>query len=84
METIEPQLDKNLPFESRTLRSFRRALRRKDQLVLDDLIAAAQKHTAAIVHSGRDSAFEVVLLAMLLEQHREVARLKALLGQEQG
>lgn len=54
---------------------FRRALRRQDQLVLDDLFASAQKHLAAAAYASHALPFETFLLAMLLEEHKEVLRL---------
>jgi hypothetical protein len=55
---------------------FRRALRRSDQLVLDDLFAAAHQHLAAAAYASHALPFEVLLLAMLLEEHKEVMRLR--------
>ncbi|MGD0879807.1 MAG: hypothetical protein ABSA01_16900 [Anaerolineales bacterium] len=55
---------------------FRRALRRSDQLALDDLFASARQHTAAAQYATHALPFEVFLLAMLLEEHKEVMKLK--------
>ena len=55
---------------------FRRALRRGDQTVLDDLFAAAHQHLAAAAYAAHAQPFEVFLLAMLLEEHKEVLRLR--------
>jgi hypothetical protein len=57
---------------------FRRALRRRDQLALDDLFAAARLHLAAAAYAGHALPFEIFLLAMLLEEHKEVIRLRSL------
>jgi hypothetical protein len=65
--------------EQAAFTNFRRALRRDDQRAFDSLFAAARKHTAAISQANHALPFEAVLLAMLLEQAREVERLKALL-----
>ena len=56
----------------------RRALRRRDQLALDDLFAAARLHLAAAAYAGHALPFEIFLLAMLLEEHKEVIRLRSL------
>ncbi len=56
---------------------FRRALRRRDQLALDDLFAAARQHLAAAAYAGHALPFEIFLLAMLLEEHKEVIRLRS-------
>jgi hypothetical protein len=57
---------------------FRRALRRRDQISLDDLFAAARQHLAAAAYAGHALPFEIFLLAMLLEEHKEVIRLRSL------
>jgi hypothetical protein len=62
--------------EQGTFNRFRRALRRNDQLVLDDLFAHAHKHLAAAAYAAHALPFEVLLLAMLLEEHKEVMRLR--------
>jgi len=55
---------------------FRRALRRSDQLVLDDLFSAAHQHLAAAQYASHALPFEVFLLSMLIEEHKEVMRLR--------
>lgn len=55
---------------------FRRALRRSDQLVLDDLFTSARQHLAAAQYAAHALPFEVFLLSMLLEEHKEVMRLR--------
>jgi hypothetical protein len=62
---------------------FRRALRRSDQLVVDDLFAAAQKHLAAAAYAAHALPFETFLLAMLLEEHKETMRLRQLIEEMQ-
>lgn len=55
---------------------FRRALRRGDQQVFDDLFASARKHLSAASYASHALPFETFLLAMLLEEHKEVLRLQ--------
>ena len=55
---------------------FRRALRRSDQLALDDLFVSARQHLAATQYATHALPFEVMLLAMLLEEHKEVMKLR--------
>ncbi len=55
---------------------FRRALRSRDQRALDDLFAAARKHLSAASYASHALPFETFLLAMLLEEHKEVMRLR--------
>ena len=64
--------------EQQSFARFRRALRRSDQLVLDDLFAAAHQHLAAASYASHALPFEVLLLSMLLEEHKEVTRLRRL------
>lgn len=62
--------------EKEELNRFRRALRRSDQLALDDLFASAQKHLAAAAYAAHALPFETFLICMLLEEHKEVMRLR--------
>jgi hypothetical protein len=55
---------------------FRRALRRSDQLALDDLFTSARQHLAAAQYAAHALPFEVFLLSMLLEEHKEVMRMR--------
>ena len=59
---------------------FRRALRRSDQKALDDLFAAAHKHLAAAAYASHALPFEIFLLSMLLEEHKQVLRMRYLLN----
>jgi hypothetical protein len=63
--------------EQHSFAHFRRALRRADQQALDDLFASARKHLAAAAYAADALPMETFLLAMLLEQHKEILRLKA-------
>lgn len=65
--------------EQAAFANFRRTLRREDQRHFDTLFAHARQHTAAISQANHALPFETILLAMLLEQAKEVARLKSLL-----
>jgi hypothetical protein len=64
--------------EQEAFSRFRRALRRSDQLALDDLFAAARNHLAAAAYAANALPMETFLLAMLLEEHKEVIRLRTL------
>ena len=61
--------------EEDALRRFRRALRRADQQALDELFDAAHHHLAAAAYAGSATPFEIFLLAMLLEEHKQIQRL---------
>ncbi|MBI9043950.1 MAG: hypothetical protein JEZ06_05670 [Anaerolineaceae bacterium] len=69
--------------EQRNFSSFRRALRRSDQLILDELFASARKHLSAAAYAADALPMETLLLSMLLEEHKEVGRLRAQLEQLQ-
>ena len=58
---------------------FRRALRRSDQLALDDLFADARQHLAAAAYAANPLPFETFLLAMLLEEHKRLLHLQNML-----
>ena len=64
-------------FDGETARwaKFRRALRREDQAVLDELFIGARRHIAAMAYASNAVPMEGVLLAMLLEERRTVNRL---------
>lgn len=63
------------------LSPFRRTLRRGDQYIFDGLFAAARRHIAAIGQAESLLPFETALLAMLLEQAKEIAILRQELDQ---
>ncbi len=65
--------------EEAALSRFRRALRRGDQLVFDDLFTAAQKHISAAAYAAHALPFETFLMAMLIEEHKEVMRLRKII-----
>jgi hypothetical protein len=77
-----PTATQILQQEESSFKNFRRALRRSDQLILDDLFARAKKHIAAITMTAHALPFEAILLAMLLEEHKEVVRLRSILGED--
>ena len=62
--------------EEEAFTRFRRALRRSDQLALDDLFSAARQHLAAAAYAANALPMETFLLAMVLEEHKEVLRLR--------
>lgn len=54
---------------------FRGALSPSDQRVLDGLFDAAHFHVAAAAYAAHPLPVEIFLLAMLVEQHKQVLRL---------
>lgn len=73
-----PSITMEFMQEQEAFGRFRRALRRSDQLALDDLFAAARNHLAAAAYASNALPMETFLLSMLLEEHKEVMRLRAL------
>jgi len=67
--------------EEQSFARFRRALRRSDQVALDDLFASAHQHLAAAQYAAHALPFEVLLLCMLLEEHKEVMTLRQKMNQ---
>ena len=51
---------------------FRRALRKEDQIIFDQLFAAARHHTAPAHYASHSTPFDSILLAMLLEAMKVV------------
>ena len=70
--------------EQESFGRFRRALRRSDQLALDDLFASARQHLSAAAYAAHALPMEIFLLSMLLEQHKEVLRLRRELDELRG
>ena len=67
--------------EEQSFARFRRALRRSDQVALDDLFASAHQHLAAAQYAAHALPFEVLLLCMMLEEHKEVMTLRQKMNQ---
>jgi hypothetical protein len=70
--------------EQQSLARFRRALRREDQIALDDLLAGSHHHLAAAAYASHLLPFEIMLLAMLVEEHKEVLDLRRRLDELTG
>ena len=71
-----PTISQQLTETEAMLSRFRRMLRKEDQYVLDGLFAQARMHIAAIGQTESLLPFEAALLAMLLEQAKEIQLLK--------
>src|SRR3990172_6859679 len=66
--------------EEESWKSYRRALRREDRAMFDELFAAARSPPAACPCSGRAVPFEAILMSILLEERRAVRELSARLA----
>ena len=66
--------------EQQALVNFRRALRREDQRIFDELFARARKHIMAINQADHVLPLEAILLAMLVELMQDLLDLKRQIG----
>lgn len=57
-------------------RKFRRALRKEDQGMLDELLADASLHRQAQAYSSWATPYEAMLVAMLLEERKRLKRVE--------
>jgi hypothetical protein len=58
--------------EEESWKQFRRALRKEDRELFDELFAAARYHTSACTCSGRAVPFDAILMSILVEERRAV------------
>lgn len=79
-----PSITQTFLMEQEAFTRFRRALRRSDQIALDDLFVSAQKHLAAAAYAAHALPLETFMLSMLLEEHKEVQRLRRQLDEITG
>ncbi len=77
---VLPQAQKfdEVKHEIASLQRFRRALRKEDQEVLDDLLDRARSHFALASTAERLTPFEFMLLSMVIEQRKEIKRLNGI------
>jgi len=71
-----PSITNAFLHEQQSLARFRRALRRSDQRALDDLFGASRHHLAAAAYASHLLPFEIMLLSMLVEEHKLVLQLQ--------
>lgn len=68
--------------ERQALANFRRTLRKEDQQIFDQLFANAQMHSTAVSQATHALPFESTMLAMLLEERKELMRLRKLVEEK--
>lgn len=61
---------------------FRRALRKEDQELFDELWRAPKVHLAAGAFIASESPLETIMMSMLLEQYKRIRRLEDELNRE--
>jgi hypothetical protein len=76
MDLSSTPKDQIIPKELESYSRFRRVLRKPDQLALDDLFNAARQHANLAQYAPHALPFEIMLLTMLLEEHKEVRKFK--------
>lgn len=54
---------------------FRRALRKNEQQLFDELFLQARRHIAAMAYLANATPMESIFLAMFIEEHRNVMAL---------
>ena len=75
-----PDLPNDLNQEIEALRRYRRALRREDQPIFDQLLAHIETHRLACQQADHLLSIEALLLTLLLEQQKQINHLKGQLG----
>lgn len=71
-----PTITDILHREEENLARFRRALRKEDQAIFDDLFVSAYKHRSAAAYAGHLLPFETFLLSMEVENLKRMNKLE--------
>jgi hypothetical protein len=79
-----PPFSQLIDAERRRWAPFRRALPKENQAAFDRLFDCAKLHVQAGVMVSRPWPFETVVMAVLLEQHKQVERVERLLHALEG
>ena len=66
--------------QQQELANFFTALRKADQEAFQDLFALAQLHIAPLAYSGAADPQQIMIFAMLLEQHKLILRLQKVIN----
>ncbi len=72
--TVAP-FSRVLEEEERSLKQFRRALRKEDQEAFDRLFASGKHHVAPSVYAGHPWPMDLILLSALVEQQKLIEKL---------
>jgi hypothetical protein len=84
MGRTTPTITDLLHKELAALGRFRRALMRENQLALDEILVHVHHHMMAASYADHLLPFESFLLAMLLEEHKEILRLRGRVEELEG
>jgi hypothetical protein len=77
MEKTDLLFSQILEEEIQGWNKFRRALRKEDQQVFDQLSEKARLHAEAGANASRAWPFETILISMLLEQEKALGELRS-------
>ena len=80
MGRTTPTLSGQLHKEKSELGRYRRALRKEDQRVFDELWTHVSKHMMACTQANHLLPLEIFLFTMLLEEHKEIRRIRRILA----
>jgi len=76
MGKTTPPIAQLLHQEKNALAKFRRALRREDQRILDEVFTQVHPYMMAASYADHLLPLEIFLLAMLLEEHKLIKKLQ--------
>jgi hypothetical protein len=79
-----PPFSQLIEYERRRWAPFKRGLPKADQVIFDRLFDCAKLHIQAGVMVARPWPFETIVMAIVLEQQKQVERLESLLDELQG
>ena len=79
-----PPFSQLIEYERRRWAPFKRALPKEDQAIFDRLFDCAKLHIQAGVMVSRPWPFETIVMAILLEQHKQLERAERLLDALEG
>ena len=71
-----PSFRMALEAEIDSWRSYRRALKKGDRKVFDELMGHTRTHASASGNAVRTSPLETMVLSMLIEQQKAISRLR--------
>jgi hypothetical protein len=78
-----PPFSHLIEYERRRWAPFKRALPKADQAIFDRLFDCAKLHIQAGVMVARPWPFETIVMAIVLEQQKQLERLQSLLDELQ-
>ena len=76
-----PLFSQLIDYERRRWALFKRALPKEDQVIFDRLFDCAKLHIQAGVMVSRPWPFETIVMAIVLEQQKQVEQLERLLDE---